>query len=54
MLAKGKSEQIIIGQHLSQADVVRDESSDDADSTTSLANACVALEVSYSHAKCGH
>ena len=46
MLAKGESEQIVISQHLSEANVVRDECSDDADSTTSLANACVTLEVS--------
>ena len=46
MLAEGESEQIVIGQHLSEANVVGDECSDDADSTTSLANACVTLEVS--------
>lgn len=53
MLAEGECEQIVIGQHLSEANVVRDECGDDADSTTSLANACVTLEVSYSYAKRG-
>jgi hypothetical protein len=50
VLAEGKSEQIILGQHLGETDVVRDECGDDTDSTTGLAKVCAALEVSYSRA----
>jgi hypothetical protein len=51
VLAKGKSEQIVLGQHLGETDVVRDECGDDADSTTGLAKVCAALEVSYSRTR---
>lgn len=51
MLAEGESEQIVLGHHLGEADVVRNECGDDADSTTSFAKVCAALEVSYSYAR---
>lgn len=51
MLAEGQHEEIVLGQHLGETDVVRDECSDDTNRTTRLADAGVALEVSCSRAR---
>ena len=51
MLAKGQHEQIVLGQHLGEANVVRNEGGDDTDSTTCLPDAWSVLEVSCSCAR---
>jgi hypothetical protein len=48
VLAEGESEQIVLGHHLGEADVVSNERGDDANRAASLAKVCAALEVSYS------
>lgn len=49
MFTGGDGEQVILGQQLSEAIVVRDERSHDAKCATSFAEGFAALEVGCSH-----